>query len=373
MFRLLAEHPGPDVTAAAAAGLTGTRPAQAGEALTELCDLHLIDEHTPGRFAFHDLLRLYATEIHATASNLAERRAAGRRMVDHYLHTATSAALAISPARSALDLEPAVAGANPENLPDPGAATDWLRAEHQVLMRVIGYAAGHGFDTHAWQLPWALTNFLGRGGHWPDFAASQRTALAAATRLGDIAAQAHAHRYLGRAYLHLQDHQGALRHFTRALDLRRQPGALTGRADISLDLCNVHELRGELDEAPGCARRALALYQPVSHRIGEAHAITPDGDMLRAKLAGTHHVSLPSPRGTLRKPAGVPGPGRRTASATHTTPSACPSNAPPVTVRLASRHELAPSQAAVAGHHRRHGQCGAPPASSPRICRLTAS
>jgi hypothetical protein len=29
----------------------------------------------------------------------------------------------------------------------------WLRAEHQVLMRMISYAASEGFGSHAWQPP----------------------------------------------------------------------------------------------------------------------------------------------------------------------------------------------------------------------------
>jgi DNA-binding SARP family transcriptional activator len=194
MFRLLAEHPGPDIGVAVAASLTGLPPGQATDALTELSHLHLIDEPAPGRFGLHDLLRLYAAEMLGAHDSAAERRAAGRRMLDYYLRTAWAAALAISPPRKALDLGPAVAGASPEDLADSGEATAWLKAEHQVLMRVIGYAADHGFDACAWQLPWALNEFLDRGGHWPDFAASQEVALAAAARLGDVSAQANSFR-----------------------------------------------------------------------------------------------------------------------------------------------------------------------------------
>jgi DNA-binding SARP family transcriptional activator len=78
MFRLLAKHPGPDISAVSAAGLAGLPSARAGEALTELADLHLLDEHVPGRFAFHDLLRLYAAEMHGTVDSAEERRATGR-------------------------------------------------------------------------------------------------------------------------------------------------------------------------------------------------------------------------------------------------------------------------------------------------------
>jgi DNA-binding SARP family transcriptional activator/tetratricopeptide (TPR) repeat protein len=277
MFLLLAEHPGPDISVTAAAGLAGLSPARASQALTELTDSQLIGEHTHGRFAFHDLLRLYAAEMLTTLDSPAERHAAGQRMLDHYLHTARNAARALSPTRDLLDLEPAVPGANPEDLADEDQALAWLRAEHQVLMRAIVYAADGGSDVHAWQLPWALTDYLDRSGHWSDFAASQRTALAAARRRGDVAAQAHAHRYIGRACSQLQDLDDALGHLSHALELRRQLGQPAGEAGLSLDLCRVHEQRGDFGQALRSAQRGLGLFQSVHHRIGEALALNSVG------------------------------------------------------------------------------------------------
>jgi DNA-binding SARP family transcriptional activator/DNA-binding XRE family transcriptional regulator len=62
MFRLLGTQPGPDITVAAAASLTGLSPGQAYLALAELCDEHLLTEHVPGRYTCHDLMRRYAAE-----------------------------------------------------------------------------------------------------------------------------------------------------------------------------------------------------------------------------------------------------------------------------------------------------------------------
>jgi hypothetical protein len=62
MFCLLGLHPGPDITALAAAGLAGVRLDQAERALGELTAACLLREHAPGRYAFHDLLRAYAAE-----------------------------------------------------------------------------------------------------------------------------------------------------------------------------------------------------------------------------------------------------------------------------------------------------------------------
>lgn len=62
MFRLLGLHPGPDIAVPAAASLAGTSLAQARGDLRELARAHLIIERVPGRYAMHDLLRVYAAE-----------------------------------------------------------------------------------------------------------------------------------------------------------------------------------------------------------------------------------------------------------------------------------------------------------------------
>jgi hypothetical protein len=82
LFRLLGLHPGPDVSAAAAASLFGSpvRPL-----LAELTRAHLLTEHQPGRYVFHDLLRAYAIEQAQLHDSAAERRAATGRLHDHYV------------------------------------------------------------------------------------------------------------------------------------------------------------------------------------------------------------------------------------------------------------------------------------------------
>jgi len=51
------------------------------------------------------------------------------------------------------DLEPAALHVQREDLDREDQAMGWLRAEHQVLMRMISYAASEGFGSHAWQPP----------------------------------------------------------------------------------------------------------------------------------------------------------------------------------------------------------------------------
>jgi hypothetical protein len=76
LFRLLGIHPGPDISAPAAASLAGLEIAQARKLLARLAGVCLIAEHAPGRFAFHDLLRAYAAEQARSLDPAAVRQAA---------------------------------------------------------------------------------------------------------------------------------------------------------------------------------------------------------------------------------------------------------------------------------------------------------
>jgi tetratricopeptide (TPR) repeat protein/transcriptional regulator with XRE-family HTH domain len=277
VFRLLGVHAGPDITARAAASLAGLPLPAARRLLGELTRAHLIAEHAGGRYCFHDLLRAYATELALLRDSDADRRAAVHRVLDHYLQTAQVAAYLLSPARERLAVPPARPGVTPEELPDQAAALAWLEASRPALLRAIAQAAGAGFDRHAWQLPWAMTDFLDRRGYWDDWAATQETALAAARRLGDRAGQAHAHRYISRARFQLARYDDAHAHLLAALELRQQLGDLPGEASLRLDIGRIHEQRASYADALGSAAAALRLYRAADHRIGEAHALNVVG------------------------------------------------------------------------------------------------
>jgi DNA-binding SARP family transcriptional activator/tetratricopeptide (TPR) repeat protein len=286
LFCLLAEHRGPDISVAAAASLAGIPASEAAAALAQLARANLVSGQHHGRFGFHDLLRQFAaaqlSELHADG----ERRAAGDRMLDHYTRTATGAAMAITPERTLQVAGQPVQGVVPERIERQDEAFAWLRAEHAVLMRAIGYAADNGADEHAWQLALALTDFHDRAGYWHDWAACQRTALTAAEQLEDIEAQSSAHRYLGRASFLIGQHDEALYHLTRSVQLRQEIGQPAAEAGIHIDICRLHEHRGEVDRALRSAGQALKLYRAAGHRVGEAHALNAVG--FYYALAGRH-------------------------------------------------------------------------------------
>jgi DNA-binding SARP family transcriptional activator/tetratricopeptide (TPR) repeat protein len=277
MFRLLGLHPGPDISVPAAASLAALAPADARRLLRELARAHLIAEHLPGRYAFHDLLRAYAAEqAHHTGSDADQHQATGR-ILDHYLQTAAGAARQLDPAKEAVALAPAQPGTAAGKPADHRQALAWFEAEHQVLLAAVTLAAGSGFDSHAWQLPWAMKNFLQARGHYQEWAATQRTALAAATRLGDTAAQAVCSRLLGAACIDLGQHDQALAHLASSLALYQRLGDRLGQAKVYQNLGYAAERRGCYADALGHAEQALHLYQAIGHQANEAAALNGVG------------------------------------------------------------------------------------------------
>jgi DNA-binding SARP family transcriptional activator/transcriptional regulator with XRE-family HTH domain len=279
MFRLLALHPGPDIAVPAAASLAGTGLQQAGRLLHTLARAGLLTEHLPGRFTFHDLLRAYAAELVRGTDSDGERRAAAHRALDHYLHTAHTAAALSQLNREPLTLKPPRPGSVPEQLAGEDAALAWFKAENQILRAAIAQAVADGFDTHAWQLTCTLAPFVHRSGHWHqhEWSIVLATALAAAQRQGDIAGQARVHWELGFIRTRLGRYDDALSHLSRALDMYRQLGNKAGQANSHLGLALLFDQQKHEAEAVRHAERALDLYRAAKYRAGQASALNAAG------------------------------------------------------------------------------------------------
>jgi len=292
LFRLLGLHAGPDISAAAAASLAGLAPSDARRDLGELTRAHLLTEYAPGRFGCHDLLRAYAAELAGSVDSEAERRAATGRMLDHYLHTAASAALLLHPTRRPVTLAPLAAGVTPEHIDGVGDALAWFEAERRVLVAAAQRAVEEGFDTHAWQIPWALSRFLDTQGHWHEWTGTEQIALAAAGRLGDRAAQAAAQQRYGYANARLGNYQEAYAHLGLALDIHTERGDHAGQAYVHNALAITLSFQDRYEEALSHARQALESYTAIGDQSGQALALNSVG-WFHATL-GDHEQALHS-------------------------------------------------------------------------------
>jgi tetratricopeptide (TPR) repeat protein len=273
LFRLLALHAGPDVGAPAVASLAGVLPRRARGVLVELTTAHLVTEHAPGRYMFHDLLRAFAAELGRTVDSAEDGRAARHRLLDHYLHTAHHAAGLLYPHQDPITLGPPQPGVTPEESADHDSALAWFTAERLVLLAAVEQAHRAGLASHAWQLASALAEPLRRSGRWHELATCQRIALAAAQQQGDPAREAHALRTLGKACTSLGEYSDARTHLEQALGQFAALREDTSQANTHLDLAVLLAGLDHHGEALRHAERALQLYRAAGHRSGQAYAL----------------------------------------------------------------------------------------------------
>jgi tetratricopeptide (TPR) repeat protein len=264
---------------AAAASLAGRPRPAAGQLLAELARANLITEHEPGRYGCHDLLAAYAADLAHDTEGAAGCRAATSRLLDHYTHTAHTAARLLEPARdpTLLPLAEPAAGTTPEQLADDGAANQWLADELPVLLAALQPAADSGFGTHAWQLAWALHTFLQRRGRWHDWVGAWQAVLAAAGQLGEPAAAGYAHRARAVASTWLGRYPEADANLQRALQLYAQAGDQAGQAYTHLAHAGRWERQDRADRSLHHAEQALRLYRAAGHDRGQAHALNAVG------------------------------------------------------------------------------------------------
>ena len=287
LFRLAGLHPGPSFSAEAMASIAGMPAAAARGRLRELVSAGLIDEHAPGRFALHDLLREYAAECANSSGTEASRRAAMHRMVDHYLHSALAAGTLLGQQQFRIATTVPAAGVTPERLADRRAAANWFETEYQALTAMIALASDLGFDLHACQLAVTLTGVLDQSARWGDLAAYGAIALATAQRSGQREAEAHAQRGLAGAFARLGRYDDAYVHLQRCLDEFTEMKNVSGQAHAHLNLACLMHLMNDSERAFSHAHRARELFELLGHdRAGQAASLNTVG-WLEAQLGNT--------------------------------------------------------------------------------------
>jgi tetratricopeptide (TPR) repeat protein len=273
LFRLLGLHRGPDISTDAAASLAGEAPAEVRRRLAELVRANLLTESATGRYTMHDLLRAYSFEL-ARSDPPADRRAALTRVFDHYVHAAHTADRLLGPVREPIPLglsQPAP-GTTMAAIVDYEEAMAWLTAERPVLLMAVEQAAGHGFDTHAFQLAWSVDTVLNRRGHWLERVGVWRAVLDSASRLGDPAAECYVHRRLANAGARLGEYDLARLHGERAIELSRRVGDRAAEAHSHIGVAMVLQRLGRPAEALDHAQQALDQFQDTGHGFGTASA-----------------------------------------------------------------------------------------------------
>ncbi|MFI6297920.1 BTAD domain-containing putative transcriptional regulator [Nonomuraea sp. NPDC050790] len=313
-FRLLSLPNGPDISAGAAAAVLSMSTFECEDLLESLVDASLLEAPAPGRYRFHDLLKLFARRTLEKSERPQARTMALRRLLGFYLASCQSAhRLAYEGSMISANLVVVGSGRTFTSADD---AVAWLIAEGDALFAAINQAASAS-RTGEQLLPaadmlLAMEPLLESGTHTREFDLATRAVLATAQRIGDAGSELRARYVLGRVLFagnQLQQaeeqfrivhelsvdreekvvtgevrnalavvvgrqrrHTEALNWFDAAMEFYRENGVPAGEALVLSYSARDHLGLGRPEDAIAAAEKGLAIFTEIGSGAGTARA-----------------------------------------------------------------------------------------------------
>ncbi|MFE5240902.1 MULTISPECIES: AfsR/SARP family transcriptional regulator [unclassified Streptomyces] len=300
-FRLLGLADGPDISLAAAAALLNLDLHAAEDVLESLVDTSLLESAAPGRYRYHDLVRLYARACAERDEHPpVERELALSRLLDFYLSTAAGVYALERPGERVLEhfsrtVHPGLTFQVRE------AALDWLFSESSGLLACARQSAASGMPRRAADLLMAVVDIGESGANSRQFATAATAVSEAARESGDARAEGRARTMLahvlsvsgrfaaadteaqqalelgrlahdpvslaqapnqrGIIALYENRHTDAETHLTAALAAFRADGNKPGEASALCNLSRVHLATGRTASAVELAQMGVGIYE----------------------------------------------------------------------------------------------------------------
>ncbi|WP_067137680.1 AfsR/SARP family transcriptional regulator [Microtetraspora malaysiensis] len=333
-FRLLSLPTGSDISALAAAAVLDMSQGPAEDLLESLVDASLLEAPAPGRYRFHDLLKLFARRQAEDAEEPTERTAALRRLLGFYLASARSAHRLAYEGSAIADALTDI-GVPGHTFSSADASVAWLSVEAEDLFAAIGQAVeSEILLLPAADLLLAMEPLLESGTSSREFEQRTRAVLAAARRAGErngeircryvlgrvlfgmnrldeaerqfqearaLSLESGDHIVLGETYNalavvsgRLRRHTEALEWFGRATEVYREVGNPAGEALVLSYSARDHLGLGHVEEAIAASERGLAIFTEIGSGAGVARARYHLGIVLsyvgRLNEAVVHHA-----------------------------------------------------------------------------------
>ncbi|MFE1951110.1 BTAD domain-containing putative transcriptional regulator [Streptomyces sp. NPDC059524] len=299
-FRLLGLADGPDISLAAAAAALNLDQDETEDLLESLVDTSLLESAAPGRYRYHDLVRLYARAC-AERDELPpeEREAAMSRLLDFYLATAAGVYAIERPGDRLVDhLEPT---SHPGiSFAGSREAQDWLYAEANCLIACVRQSADGPRLRRSVDLLWAakdlaesgansrayeiaatavrdaargsediraeararttLTNVLLIAGRFDEAEEEARLAMQRADEAGDMLPNCWAANDRGIIAIYQNRHADGESYLEQAISNFRADGNAVGEASARCNLSRIHLAMGRLSSAIELAQQGIDVY-----------------------------------------------------------------------------------------------------------------
>ncbi|WP_411111360.1 AfsR/SARP family transcriptional regulator [Streptomyces sp. c-19] len=311
-FRLLGLADGPDISLAAASAVLDLPLWDTEDLLEALVDTSLLESAAPGRYRYHDLVRLYARACaDRDEQPPSEKESAMSRLLDFYLSTAARVYAIERPGDRLVDhLEPT----RYEGLTftDRHEAQDWLYAEANCLLATVRQsAASPATLRRAVDLLWASLDLAESGANSKEYEAVATVLRGAAGAAGDVRAEgraaltlayvqhvagrfdeadheAHtalsvaesasdplpgcwASNLLGAMAFYRNRYEDAERHLMRAISDFKRCEDLAGEASALCNQSRVHLATGRPGSAVALAQRGTEMYDELGHALKGAN------------------------------------------------------------------------------------------------------
>jgi tetratricopeptide (TPR) repeat protein len=275
LFRLLAVHPGDDISAEAAYACDGRTPAETITSLMCLVAANLLEPSDElDRFGRHDVLAEFAARCLDRDEDADEIRAARERLLDFYRASTTSAARLACPDYLAPH-EHVIAFA------DADEALTWFVRERHTLAAVLREAFDAGWHDHARGLADPVAALLERNGNTVESRAARQLAVESARTADPREAEAAALCQLGATHLLLDEHEAARRCLTAATRMAPADDLRCGHVSVLDQLGQLAMLRGERAEALSLFEHALTVAERADDLAGMCWLYCRIGQVLR--------------------------------------------------------------------------------------------
>ncbi|POX54108.1 AfsR/SARP family transcriptional regulator [Streptomyces sp. Ru72] len=312
-FRLLGLADGPDISLTAAAAVLDLPLEETEDLLESLVDTSLLESAAPGRYRYHDLVRLYARACAERDEHPpSERDAAMSRLLDFYLATAAGGYLIERPGDRLVDHLERTEYAGLA-FSDRRAAQDWLYSEAVSLLACVRQSAQQpGTLRRAVDLLWAAVDLAESGANSKEYEAVAALLRNTAREAGDgrtearaLTALAFVHHISGSRFdVALQEAETATRlardagdpltgcwssnisgvvalyqnrhdegeeHFTHAIESFRVLEDRPGEASALCNLSRIHLATGRTESAVALARQGTVMYDDMGHALRGAN------------------------------------------------------------------------------------------------------
>ncbi|WP_214106960.1 AfsR/SARP family transcriptional regulator [Acrocarpospora catenulata] len=288
-FRLLSLPNGSDISVFAAAAVLDLSHVETEDVLESLVDTSLLEAPAPGRYRFHDLLKLFARRQSEATDEPATQAQALRRLLGYYLATARSAHKLAYEGSSVAD-NLTVIGHRGHTFGSVDESVAWLIAESEALFALLGQAAEPpaGDILPAADLLVAMEPLLETGASAREFDQRTRTVIEAAA--GHPLAELRGRYVLGRVLFGANRMAEAEDQFQAALALAERTGDQVVFGEICNALAVVAGRQRRHTEALEWFDRAATIYRRAGNLAGEA---------LTLSYSARDHLGLKHPQDAI--------------------------------------------------------------------------